>query len=383
MQYSLSTPPVFNKHVNYNNDLSTGTSTTVKADGHSSQISVINNGAKTVNYTNIDCQLTTMIMGVRVHNWFIPKLYGSDLWCRDWLEDLCLADPNFLQHLSEQKEGYIHYLCLVRMAWLEKRTPLSSVAQARLLQQHTQKSLLQTLYPSYPNGLLKVLTKFGPIPLSKKYYRLLLTLQRDESACRFLSHAKHLRAYHLRWLEEFPHGVLPISMLHSFKTASQYRTFKTIITVIKALQKNDEHAPTFNSLKRLKTLSQLVNWYQRYVQTLDFPAPPWPGNEWIKPITSSRALKKASKEFQNCIYDYVRSVLLGHAYFYQCSRCPTIVAIKRDPLIGWHIHEINGPKNDKPHVDVVEEIELTFRKADFSTEPDADMELLWVGMDLD
>ena len=332
----------------------------------------------------MECQLSTELKGVRMQaetNWFIRRVYGSDLWCAQWLEALCKADRHFIAHLSEQTPAYIHYLAIVRLAWRQMGTQLSISEQAKMLQQRTQRSLLQQLYQPYPKGLLNILPKFGHIPLSKNYYRRLLRLLRDDTARGFLAHANKIRSHHLRWVEEFPDDLLHLSVLHSTKKISDYQTLTSIVAAIRVLQKNSEHTAVLNSVKRLKSLSQLENWYQRYIQTLAFPPPPWQGNDWITPITTAKALKAASKQFRNCVFDYVRSALLGNKYFYCCQQGPAIVSLKRDPVVGWYIQEINGVRNQMPDSTIVESIKHAFTKADFSTGLGDSMEALWDGME--
>ncbi len=274
-------------------------------------------------YTLSDCQLSTAIDGVRTQTsdyWLLQQLYGHDLWCARWLNALSRADRRFLSHLGEQTECYIHYLCLVRLAWKELGTQLSVAEQSRLLQRRSQKSMLNSLYQPYPDDLLKTISKLGHIPLSKNYYRLLVELQRNEKTRTYLAHATRVRSYHLRWLNEFPFDLLDISVLRSIKKASQYRMLLSIVTVLRVVERDQNQLAILDAVKRLKTLSQIEHWFQRFVQTLTFPSPPWPGNDYIKPISSAKALKSIANKFNNCIYEYVRSVLLGYKYFYVCER---------------------------------------------------------------
>ena len=313
----------------------------------------------------------------RPQDWVIERFFGGRHWCNRWVSELCASDPAFLTHLSEQREGYIHYLCLVRLAWRKKQVQLSIAEQALVLRQSTQKSLLHSLYHPCPEGLLKTLTKLGHIPLSRKYYQLLIALLGKVETRAYLAHSSRVRAYHLRWLNDFPTDLLQISVLRSIKNASDYRMLQSIEAVLRVLQKDPKHASKFDAVKRLKTLSQLENWIQRFVLTLTFPPAPWSGNNEIQPITTAKALKATAHMFSNCIYGYVRSVLLGYRYLYICERGPVVIALKRDPLLNWHIEEINGVNNTKPDDNIVDDIERAFSEAHFSTRLDNSLDALW------
>ena len=187
-------------------------------------------------YVLVDCQLSTEISGVRTQpqtSWFIRRLYGKDLWCASWLDALCEIDERFLLHLCDQKQSYIHYLCLVRLAWQRSHALLSLADQAQILQQRKQKSLLQSLYRPYPVGLLNVLSKFGHVSLCKSYYQLLVELQSNATTRAYLAHETKLRPYHVRWVNDFPFDVLNISVLRSIKKATDYQKFNSMVAVIR------------------------------------------------------------------------------------------------------------------------------------------------------
>ena len=48
--------------------------------------------------------------------WIIEGLLGANHWCSVWLNALCTADPAFFKHVAEQGSGYLHFLCLIRLA---------------------------------------------------------------------------------------------------------------------------------------------------------------------------------------------------------------------------------------------------------------------------
>jgi hypothetical protein len=339
------------------------------------------NKSKLPYYPEFNCRLTTDITGVRSQtdvSWLINKLYGKNHWCANYLNSLCLADHEFLRHLSEQTPAYLHYVCLVHLAWRKNDTAIHPIyKQAQLLRTTNQKTLLSLLYSPYPLGLLNVLPKLGANTFTKNDYLRLIKLLRDPEKSPYILHVKSIKPYQLQWLEDFP-SELHWRVLYSVKKTQNYAALKYLVKVIQKLDKS-RYADALISLKRIKTLSQLENWFRRHTQSLPFPQPPWNGNDWIVPIRTVKALREAALKYRNCLYDYPRQVLLGEYYFYEVKNGPAIVAIVRDPIIGWRISEINGIDNQEPDENLVTRIERAFADVNFSVEKLNDIDRLWDG----
>ncbi len=271
----------------------------------------------------------------------------------------------------------MHYLCLARLAWQKhdaETIPISK--QAQLLRTTNQKRRLSSLYHPCPPGLLNVLPKLGNTTLTKNDYLRLIRILRDPNKSPYIAHVKSIKPYQLQWLEDFPSELLHWRVLHSIKKAQNYAALKYLIKVIKKLDKPN-HADVLISLKRIKTLLQLESWFRRHTQTLSFPLPPWEGNDWIVPIRTVKALRDAAHKYRNCLYDYPRQVLLGQYYFYEVKSGPAIVAIVRDPIIGWRISEINGIDNKEPDEILVMDIERAFAATNLSVEKLEEIDRLW------
>jgi hypothetical protein len=299
-------------------------------------------------YVLIDCQLTMQVDGVQGHsdsNWMLQSLFGVGHWAESWIKNLCQCDPLFLNHLSEQTPAYIHYICVLRLAWTKDDTAPAITEQARLIRQRRQKALLKALYHPYPSGLLSVLNKLEQRPLSKGDYRRLLVLLEQPASRAFLAHADQLKSYHLKWLEDFPHTVFRWQVLNSISQASDYQQLRYMVEAIPLLPDGIMTPARYRSLKQLKTFSQLRHWFQRQLLKLEFPPAPWEGNSEIHPIKTMKELKRTAQQFHNCIFEYGRGVLSGHRYYYMSDIGPAVIALVNDPLISWHIDEINGVDN--------------------------------------
>lgn len=283
--------------------------------------------------------------------WILDRLFGPHHWCTAWVKTLCAADPAFFRHLSEQTASYVHFIALIQLAHMNAGTCSYKSAQsvARMLRCNTRNALLRQYFPQQsPARLLKVLDKLGQRPLTRNDYRRLIKVISNPSAQQFLSHARRIKPYHLKWLETFPHDLLHWQLLNSVKKASEYRQLHYICLAVKALEREDDWAQQRTSLRRLKTFSQLQHWFRRHLLSVSFPEPPWEGTEEIQPIRTMRDLQRAGRRFHNCIFEYGHAVLAHQRYFYITERGPVVIALLRDPLIGWYVEEINGIGNQSP-----------------------------------
>jgi len=84
-----------------------------------------------------------------------------------------------------------------------------------------------------------------------------------------------------------------------------------------------------------------------------FPEPPFPGNEFIKPITSPEGLRyEGSKNvMDNCVKgrDYIKTILKGNCYIYRVykpQRCT--LEIEKTPSGNWRISQLKLRKNESP-----------------------------------
>ena len=168
--------------------------------------------------------------------WIIRGLFGEGHWCTRWVLSLCAADRAFFQHMSEQAAGYIHYLCLVRLALLnqqpEDEIPIEELAP--WIRNTPRKTILKQLYNPYPQGILKIITKLGRRPLSKNDYRRLIRLLSRDGCAQALRHMRHIKPYRLVWMEEFPTEYLHPKLLDSIYKGTDYQTLKYIFRTFDA-----------------------------------------------------------------------------------------------------------------------------------------------------
>lgn len=297
--------------------------------------------------------------------WVIERLFGEQHWCSQWVSELCTADARFMLHLAEQTPYYVHVLALVRLGMLSQpvESDLPIVEQARLIQIQTRRSLLAIFHPTAPPSLLNVLPKLGEAPLTKASYRRLLTLIQDPAAREFLSYKRKITHWELRFLEDFPRDLLHWRLLCSFENGHEYQQLKYMGLVIGREFYAGLSTEQRIALKRIKTLSELKNWFKRRLLNITFPDPPWHGNDHIRPIRTMRELQHVARQFRNCILGHACSVIMGRMYFYLSERGPVVISLGCDPFLGWGLQQIKGIANEHPSTDLVGEITKAFTSA--------------------
>jgi hypothetical protein len=80
-----------------------------------------------------------------------------------------------------------------------------------------------------------------------------------------------------------------------------------------------------------------------------FPAPPWPGTDLLKPVTSRAALHRIGIELKNCLETpswlarSVLKVLNGTDYFYEWrGEQRALLQFVRLLDVGWYLEQIEG-----------------------------------------
>ena len=94
-----------------------------------------------------------------------------------------------------------------------------------------------------------------------------------------------------------------------------------------------------HSLTRARSFSEFLKWSIKWEQRIDevvrFPPPPIKHHGPLVPITSAVAMRKESREMQNCLWDLIPDVIKGTTYFYHWDGAePATVMLIRDSIGG-------------------------------------------------
>ncbi len=299
-----------------------------------------------------------------LYNKILNKLIPPSHWCNPWLKCLCQADTTFFEHLLEQQADYIHFLCLVQLYGNDnsKYKQLSSHDLAALIRTHSKNQILKELISPYPSGLTNILKKLNNRPYTKQTYYELLTLLYDTKASNHLRHATSINPNMINCLYQLDHHWRNLKILRHVKTP---KDTSIILFIHRACIKLRDKYPDFidhSSLHQIDNIDALIEWLIRRLNKIPFPKPPWVGDKRIRPITNGEQLNSISKEFKNCIADYICEILMGACYFYVSSYGPSIIKVNRDPIFDWHIEEILGIENNEVTKHAMKTIHAEFSK---------------------
>ena len=285
------------------------------------------------------------LFGVR--HYVVEGLFGKRHWVTEWVGSLCDADSRFLCHLAEQSPGYVHFICLVRLALLRRPTEARDAKEcAHWICSQSKKKILQHLYPAYPTGILGMLPKLQKKPLSKDEYRRLLRALSDKDMCKRFNHVKRIRKFDIHLLEildNVPEEFQFSGFMKCIKKQSDYEYFLFLVKVIRHLNIEVTQGEIKAASKNMNKMTELSNWFEKKIKRSPFPPPPWEGNDLIKPICSREQLKEVRDKFSNCLMRYGYQIVLGYSYFYVCESMLAVIEMAKDVNFGWEVGLIEGP----------------------------------------
>lgn len=235
--------------------------------------------------------------------------------------------------------------------------------QADWIRTHDKKTVLHELYEPVPEGLLSIFYKLGPYALSQHNYKLMLQLLSDKRGHKYLAHKKRISQRDLQLvpvLIEASSNNLSIGKIRNIKDIERIEYYTKVTQIIAP------HLPLeqiIQSLMSFRRQEQFAKWIDKKLSKLHFADPPWPGNNWIHPLTTAADLKSAARQFENCCYDYLTKIIFGRCYFYTLDKGPALVLIVRDALLGWELDEVKGTANKTIRSNLKSKILDAFRQA--------------------
>jgi len=298
---------------------------------------------------------------------------------------LCDADPQFLTHLAEQPHGYAHFLCLIRLALLERGGNGEDAQEiARLLRAGNERALLEEFFPSCPADIIDLLHKLPKKPFHEGGYRMLISALEDESMRSHWSQSKRVSESTICFfssIANIPARFRPAAMrLFNIDHPDEFENYSAdyfmFLQVIRTIEKfnlkvtDQEFNEAVNKAGNVfpRGVSNLRGWVREKVSKLPFPPPPWKGNDKIRPIRSPDEWEKAAAKYNFALKwpsfpdgIYASRIVTGHDYLYICDHIPAMIVIRRGAdeewcLTGWGILDIRGKKNRR--IGLLQEHEL-------------------------
>src|SRR5215212_1872539 len=191
------------------------------------------------------------------------------------------------------------------------------------------KELGAQAYGDCPPGLLRCLGRLGAQPRSGYTYRALVqVLQRGGPCAKALVHSTEI----------------PDELIHAFATLPAAMASKRTIGLVMGGQLSAGDLATFGwtmsrisqlrdreAYENVLTSTDPMNAVVQLLTNGEFPPPPWPGTNLLKPITSRARLPRTAAELRTCRETpawLTRSVLKvpdGTHYFYEWRGDPAAV----------------------------------------------------------
>lgn len=230
------------------------------------------------------------------------------------------------------------------------------------------KNLIVQAYGCMPRGLIQVLGRLGPLPRSPEIYRSLVSIMESEGcAAKLLMHTQRPSDAIISTLERMPKTV-------GWKTLrALYPQFEEVPEDLALFLWNIERAevlwPQFDKMKILRSPKPIAA-FRRFLETLDFPEPPWRGTVTLRPIMSGTELAAVAVKFDNCLADRydnfdLYSILNNTRYFYEWrGNEKALIELIRFNAVGWFARTALGITNKSLSQGTLNDIVNAFDQVD-------------------
>jgi len=114
------------------------------------------------------------------------------------------------------------------------------------------------------------------------------------------------------------------------------------------------------SLGRVKSFpelkARLQAWRERLLSLEPFPEAPIPGNDRLKPLSSSAEMRRGAREMRSCLHKLIAEVFEGAVYFYSWKGSERATALVINGS-GKLVHlEVKGRRNADVSPDTISQI---------------------------
>jgi len=219
------------------------------------------------------------------------------------------------------------------------------VAADRLLTAALKTAIAEGV-PSAPAGLKRVLSRLGETGWAAEDYKRLLWVLSFGDASKDVRHAETLTAERIRALACLPEPLLrgrvgawgldePGARLAGAAFGMILKRFGHEAAAAAALRWSQAASP--------KALFEAIE--DDLLPPV--PAPPFPGTERLKPVTTRRDVRRVAARYENCVRDLIPRITFGRSALYEWTGNPTVcVELVNDDLFGWSLNEARLRRND-------------------------------------
>lgn len=248
---------------------------------------------------------------------------------------------HFLRTSDERRQVIAAYLAV------EKADLICPQAEAELLATAGHDDILSAAYASVPVGFRSALARAGRKTHPRKFYtylHALLASRHARDVLAVLAQQPMLDLDRLRVLRTLPHEIRTPRLVaihrdldHAHQTARLFRL----------MTQNGVDADSLaQAIRRVKTPGELARGWRRWVEKLNFPAPPVPASEHYRPVVNGGDLKATALAFRNCMKRFLTDALEGDRAFAVLSTPSQSVVIhlrRRDDV--WWLEDCHAHGN--------------------------------------
>ncbi|MCP5197921.1 MAG: hypothetical protein H6974_14220 [Gammaproteobacteria bacterium] len=289
-----------------------------------------------------------------------------------WVRSLSQSDVGFGTYYLTMGWVGKHYLHIVQILAKDGRFR-DLQALATCIRTTKPAVFIKQLQGHCPAGLITALKKLPKRHLHWGNYQRLLTLFNEPNAAKTLQHATSIRPTDLEILEALDLKLRNLGLLKQLRKREEVKELNTYIhglsKTCRGLTLSDIQKKIIHHLPKSDDIQEAV--WRVLAEHAHFPEAPWNGDECLIPITDARMLISVSREFQNCLRNYLDETLRRECvfYVYRASNKKVVIRLTWDLLLGWVIDEMLGYRNVKPSRQTESDIVARFASAGIEVKP--------------
>lgn len=259
------------------------------------------------------------------------------------------------------------------------QVPTSEETRLTVLDRFLSKNneeLIIWAYGDCPKGFIPILRKLGdpllPAALYIAAYEFVANNPAVIASVLGAAATSGLDRESLELLLRLPKGAPVAKIWAKFTNVRGYERFLGAYRIVTG--RNDIAPEHLKRLAKGEDPSKLVN--DLYMDA-PFPAPAIRDVPGVTYFATAHQLKRASKEFRNCLGSLIEAALQGQQQFYTFKSSaspdvPVVFSIYSDMPFGYRLSEIKGAKNVEPPEQIVDELKGLLAEVGVEERPDTD-----------
>lgn len=273
-------------------------------------------------------------------------------------------DEHILEYLAaDPGQRHIWHACISRHEpELWQRTEGEDLAtDRRAFRDDKARTLIQRHFGDCPSGFLPALGRLSAAAKPAALYGLLYEqLQRGPETQKAIRHCKDLTVEFLRTLEVLDEELHSVAIVRNVENAVTARSINNAVRIFARKAGEYPYERIRVGLTQATTQMDISKAIDEMLAQIPFPKAPWPGDDMITPISSARALNSKAQHYQNCLSDFIPSIIKGERYFYEWhSKRPAIVELMYRGQLGWFLDDVLHANNEAVSDELDEEIRKT------------------------